>query len=193
MSEDLEEHLPEHVIVLEFESSGGNISSTALHSPLLELKELRDDVLDNLDELQNNPSPNDLLDADGIPDEPILPRDTSQHVVALFALSSALVESLATRVLKAKIISDEFSDDANVDNLFERRSNLSINLDLLRYTGAIDHGLHSDLEDIRQTRNDLVHDHEKRLSVQNMSALEQKIRKAVSGPEELYGVLEDLD
>jgi hypothetical protein len=193
MSGDLEDHLPEHVSVLRFRSESGNISSTTLHSPLIELRELRDDVLDNLNELENGPSPDEeMFDAEGLPDESILPRDTSQSIVALFVLSSALTESLTTKILKEEVIAEEFQNDKDVDSLFNRRSNLSMNLDLLRYNGAINQGLYSDLEDVRQTRNDLLHDHEERLSVHNRDALEQRIRKAVSGPEDMYDVLEEL-
>lgn len=192
MDEDLEDHLPEHVLVLKFESDSGNIHHSSLHSPLLELKELRNEVLDNFDELKNNPSPNDLLDADGMPDEPMLPRDTSQRIVALFALSTALIENLTTRIFKEAIIAEEYADDDDLDELLERQSNLSFNLDLLRYTGTIDQGLYSDLEDVRQTRNNLVHKHEERLTVHKTRTMEQKIRKAVSALEEMYEVIEEV-
>lgn len=104
MDEPLDE-LPPSFTRLAFESEDGHFSSSGMHDPVSEVKDLYEEVEDGIAELRDNQNPERL---DVGTDEPLLPRELRQDIIALYFLSSALIETFAVQLLLRELLDEEF-------------------------------------------------------------------------------------
>lgn len=205
-----EQHVTDywHVVRIEFENEEGNIGAEMIHSQYGELESLRDDILSQLEEHVDagdwfrDDEFFESEDLDGIPDERMVARDYSHKVVALFAISCGTMEKqleiLNSIETHPEILEGLESTPFNsiepsdlVDSYFDGRG-LHENLEFAKVTGVVDQGTYSEANDVRKTRNRLVHNPLFRLSIESYDAHRQRISKAVSAPNRIDGLLQEV-
>ena len=118
----------------------------------------------------------------------MIPRNLSHKLVALFAISCGIIENQLRLLLAREIIVDELEESRAVD--FFEHTGLQARLELAYLSGIVDEGVYGLAEDVRQTRNQLVHNPVKRLSIQSVVALEDRVRKAVRAPDSLHDLID---
>lgn len=182
------------VVELEFSSESGNIGASTAHSPKSELEDLKDEVLAEIEIMEENPSGFrgddffDELDLEGIPDEIIVDREYSHKVVALFAISTGIMESQIKRLLRENFINSRYQEDESVEEFLGSRS-MKKNTELAHDLGLIGDGVFGQIEDVRTYRNKLVHEPNSRLHIESFEQERDRIKKAVRGPDLLNEVL----
>lgn len=182
--------LPPSFTRLSFESDDGHFSSSGLHDPVSEVKNLYDEVEASVTELRDNQNPERL---DVGTDEPLLPRETRQDIIALYSLSSALIESFAVEVLLRELIDEEFRESNKAEQIFVRSLGVRDNLRLLHYTGVIGNGLHSDLQNVVDKRHSYVHDPESSLYIEDYDEFLSEAKRCKRATKELAIVLDGED
>lgn len=91
--------------------------------------------------------------------------EASDEIILYYSLASTLIEEQSVELLKLNLIDNEFRQSNKTDRLLERRLNQEEREQLLLRTGIIDEGLAGELQRIRETRNEIVHDLSERQSV----------------------------
>lgn len=139
---------------LTFQSEDGRFGSKNIHDPVSEVKDLYHAIEDAVTELRENRH-SKRLDVDTA--ETILPRGLSQQIVALYALSSGLIETFSIELLLRELIEPQHRDNSKARQTFERRTGVKANIRLLRFAGLIDNDLHGELLNVVDKRHDYVH------------------------------------
>lgn len=182
-------------VILEWESNDGSIHQRVVHTHEAELQSLRDDILAELQQLENNQSgihadPDfDQDNLDGFPDETMLPREYSHKLVALFAMSCGIMERQLGILLSIDLIPDSRRDGVVNDGLDSM--SLGKKLEFARDTRVIGNGLFSEAWDVRRTRNRLVHNPVYRLSIDSYNVHRNRVGKAVRAPDEIDDLIEN--
>ncbi|RNJ25479.1 hypothetical protein [Halosegnis longus] len=183
-------------VALRFSNDQGNIQETNFHSHAAEMTALRDDILEGIDELEHHPSSlreDDMFDEsdfEQLPDFGIIPRELSHKLVALFSISCGIIDNQLRLLLERDVVDQSVANEGTVENYFDNTS-LKPRLTLVHISGIIDEGLYGQADDVRKTRNDLVHDPLDRLSIRSTVALEDRVRKAVRVPDDLSELLQE--
>lgn len=181
-------------VILDFRSDKGNVGSRPIHSQKAELEQLRDDVLDQLDDHEQSDDPffddpdfgsEDLA---GFPEERMVSREYTHRLVALFAISCGIMEKQLEILLSQDLIPDSRRDGI-VSSCFKRRG-LHDNLDFAEAAGVIGNGVYSEATDVRKTRNRLVHNPTFRLSIDSYNTHRQRIKKTVRAPDKLDDLIQ---
>lgn len=188
--EELEDHIPPSFTQLEFTSEGGNISSSSLHDPVSEIKNLYEDVEDEVERFRGNQNP-DRMNV-GV-DEPVLPRDLRQDVLSLYALSSAVIEAFAAELVMRELVVDEHRNLENVKDVFERATGVSENLRLLFDMDVIDNGLHGELQSVVRRRNDYIHEPDTTLYIEDYDEFLSEAKRCKRATKDLAVVLDGDD
>lgn len=67
-------------VLLEFEGGGGRVGTSVLHSNKGELLDLKEEILETIDTLEESGSYLTEYGSEGIPEEPIVPRELSHRL-----------------------------------------------------------------------------------------------------------------
>jgi hypothetical protein len=188
--DELPDELPPSFTRLSFESEDGHFSSSSLHDPVSEVKDLYDEVEEGIVELRDSQNPERMNTGT---DESMLPRELRQDIIALYSLSSALIETFAVEILLRELIDDEFRESQEARRIFERSLGVRDNLRLLHYTGIIDNGLHSDLQSVVNERHSYVHDPESSLYIRDYDEFLSEAKRCKRATKELSVVLDGED
>lgn len=182
-------------VILEWESDNGKVHQRDLHTHEAELQSLRDDILAELQQLENNQSgfhadPDfGQDDLEGFPDETMLPREYTHNLVALFAMSCGIMEQQLGILLSIDLIPNSRRDGVVNDGLDS--ISLGKKLEFARDTQVIGNGLFSEAWDVRRTRNRLVHDPVYRLSIESYNGHRNRVGKAVRAPDKIDYLIEN--
>ncbi|WP_255168479.1 hypothetical protein [Natrononativus amylolyticus] len=168
------------------------------HSHRGELTKLRDEILDELDDLDLNTTEyfcaKDEHKEPEHPDSPdlsLIPRDLSHKIIALFSLSTGIMEKQTEMILRSEVISDEYKNTKIADSLLN--TNLKTRLDLVKKLPVAAQFELSHAHDVRKTRNSLVHNPKKRLQIDDLANFKGRIKKTIRAPEELHKLQAELD
>lgn len=170
-------------------SKDGHPSET-LHSHRGEIEGLKDDILDRLDEVDRKTSEY-IFDEEEHrePEHPeshdisILPRDLSHQIVALFALSTGIMEEQTDMILRNSVFAKDMQNSNIIDDMVDQTLNQKLQwVDELPKSDPIDL---SAAHDVRQTRNVLLHNPRERLRIKDLDDFKGSVKKAFRAPEEL--------
>jgi ribonuclease HI len=182
-----------HNVVLETLTEDG-FPHTSFHSHARELEQLAEELREEINRIEEETDT--TLFEDGEPTEddaadvPLVPRNYSHKLIALFSISVGIMEEQILSVIQQEFVSSEYSDTDDARNFFERRK-FRENLKLAYELGIIGEGTKGKIEDVYNTRNALVHDPTERLTVENVISHKDRISKAASAPEDLDKILSD--
>lgn len=193
---DIPDHLPDNLppsfTRLYFSSSSQNerLATSPVHDPVSEIKNLFEDVEEEVNHLRDNQH-SDRLDV-GV-DEPMIPRDLRQDVLSLYSLSSALIEAFAAELVKRELVVEEHRELDRVDKVFQRATGVKENLRLLYDIDVIDNGLHGELHNVVEKRNGYVHDPASTLSIEDYDEFLSEARRCKRATKQLAVVLDGDD
>lgn len=182
-------------VILEYRSDQGRIGESGIHSHRGELQNLRDNLLNQVNDLESNQtgmrndSDFNREDMEGLPDDTLIPRDYTHKLVALMALSCGIMEKQLEILLSQDLIPDRRRDGI-VHFCFEGRG-LHENLEFAKAANVIDDSVYSPATDVRKTRNRLVHNPVFRLHIDSYNAHRHRIKKAVKAPEKIDQLIQN--
>lgn len=108
--------------------------------------------------------------------------------VALFSLSHAFMEEELQVLIRRGIFNEEHRETEAIINLVNNRGFYN-NMTLAHDTGLIGPGLKGKINDVRKTRNSLLHETDERLNIDHWKGQIDKINKAADTPYELLDVV----
>jgi hypothetical protein len=178
------------LVTLNSVSKDGYNRSTA-HTHEGEVKNLRDDILEELDEVDVKSSEY-MFDEEEHkkPEHPesddisLLPRDLSHQIVALFSLSTGIMENQTEMILRNTVLSDDQRYSKITDDMLDQP--LSTKLDWVSGLPESEDFELSHASDVRKKRNRLVHEPKERLHISDLAEFKGSIKKTVRAPEQLY-------
>lgn len=188
--DDPPDGLPPSFTRLTFESEDGRFGSMSVHDPVSEVKDLYYAVEEAVNELREGRH-SERLDVDTA--ETILPRDLRQQIVALYALSSGLIESFAVELLLREFVEEQHRANPKARRIFERRTGVRTNIRLLRFAGIIDNDLHGELLSVVDKRHDYVHQPSESLYIEDYDQFLSEARRCKRATKELAIVLDGDD
>lgn len=121
---------------------------------------------------------------------------TQQERVVLlefFTVAHAVIETLSSDILKLKLLKPDHASEEFSDWLFERALNQKRRQELLSKAGVIGDGLKGDMNQVRNARNELVHDPASRLSVSSVDDWTANADRALRTVERLFEIKMDSD
>ncbi|KZX49533.1 hypothetical protein AV929_17615 [Haloarcula sp. K1] len=93
-------------------------------------------------------------------------------------------------ILKSTVISTDYRDSDAAEDLLS--NSFRKNIDLVKQLPVSEGYELSHLNDVRKTRNDLVHNPKERLAVDDLPTLKGRIKKATAGPQQLSDIIDTL-
>lgn len=194
INESYETDYWEHVI-LEWESNNGSVYNSTIHNHKAELEQLSEKILDELDELENNPTgfhndPGfDYEDLRGYPDRTLISREYSHKLVTLFALSSGIMEQQLGILLTVDLIPNS-RRDSYINKALNSMS-LGRKLEFSRDVNIIGNGVFSESWDVKKARDRLVHNPAFRLTIQDYNNHRNRIKKATRAPDKIDELIQN--
>jgi len=173
-----------------FDVASGRGSVHTVHDPVSEIKRLYEDIENQVDELRNNQNQNRLQT---VVDETTLPRDLRQNVVSFYALSVGVIESYSAELLLREVVDDDFSDSNKTRKFFEEETSVSKSVKMLMYFGIVDNGLHGELNQVIERRNEYVHQHNESLIIVDYNDFLTDAKRAVRSTKKLAIELDGQD
>jgi len=104
--------------------------------------------------------------------------EVSGKVIEYFTLLSSLVEEITISILLEEIISEEYVESTSSKKLFQRNMTQESREELLLRTGTIDEGLKGELKRIRSTRNELLHNTNKSILLNDLENIVSELDRA---------------
>lgn len=104
--------------------------------------------------------------------------------VALFSLSHAMMEAQLQNLILQNVFSDEYRDGDEIQGWVSSNGFYS-NMNLANNIGLISDGMKGKINDVRKTRNTLLHETDERLNIDSWAGQIDKINKAADTPLEL--------
>jgi len=104
--------------------------------------------------------------------------EVSGKVIEYFTLLSSLVEEITISILLEEIISEEYVEFTSSKKLFQRNMTQESREELLLRTGTIDEGLKGELKRIRSTRNELLHNTNKSILLNDLENIVSELDRA---------------
>lgn len=93
-------------------------------------------------------------------------------------------------LLLENLFTEGYRNDSTIENLVEKRG-FNRNMILAHNIELIDDGLKGKINDVRKTRNKLLHETDERLNIHRWRGQIDKINKAADTPKELYELCRD--
>ena len=150
---------------------------TVFYNIRVELDELRDSLIGTIE---------DSFQEEDKPDRWELGHDA----VALFSLSHALMEHQLRELILRNLFSEEYRDSDGVQDWVESQGFYK-NMQRAHKVGLISDGLKGKINDVRRTRNRLLHETDERLNIDRWEGQVDKINKAADAPYELLDLLQE--
>ena len=184
------EPLPPSYTSMEFPVKDGYGTVLSTHDPVAEIKRLYDDIEEYVEQLRKNQQPDAL---ETVVDETTLPRDLRQDILAIYTLSVGVIEAYSVELLLREMVIEQYQDSTGARELFEEKMGASRLVKLLMYFGITDNGLHGELQNVIDKRNDYVHQHEETLSIRNYDTFLSEVRRCKRGTKQLAVILDGED
>ncbi len=192
--ESLENDLWENVLL---RYRGAHGSKTVHHSHRGELKELTQEIREGISQVQKQVEERREresefeIEGEEVPEIDILPRPLTQKLVALFIISSGIMDEQLHVILRDNIIAEPYRSRDQADDWIGKYS-FNEKIELAYDMGLIESGTHGLIHDVRKTRNSLVHDPTDRLVVDSVIQSLDRINKARKAPEKLHELRQEL-
>lgn len=174
---------------LKFPLSDAAGHSMSTHDPVSEVKRLYEDVEEHVERLRDTDSMGEL---NAVVDETTLPRDLRQDILSLYTLSAALIEEFAVDIIVRELVVARHRDKDDVREAFEKRG-VSANVRLLLDIGAIENGLHGELQSVINDRNEFVHEADSTLFIEDYDEFLSRARRCKRATKKLAVVLDGED
>jgi len=83
---------------------------------------------------------------------------SANRILPFLTISQVLIDEYSIELLNSELISSHYQDSNNTFKFLEKKLSQPTREQLLQRTGVLDGGIVGKMAEIRQTRNDLVHD-----------------------------------
>jgi hypothetical protein len=115
--------------------------------------------------------------------------EQGHDAVALFSLSHAMMEEELQVLIKMNVFSEEYRESDAVEG-WVSSNGFYQNMQFAHDVGLIDDGLKGRINDVRKTRNTLLHETDERLNIDHWDGRIDKINKAADTPYYLLGLIQ---